>query len=293
MKRLIFLLMLLGVAGSAWAAGTTDWWDGAGPPPGTISRDRDWFNPANWVWSDNTLPAPGVPTAATEVRMHRSSAAPYDLTAIIAAGSPFNSAGNAFASVINIGGNSLANGSLPYGQLTIDSGSLTVGNGLRVGGSSSSKRSGELYVDGGVINAPSYLAVGYGPSAGGTSGWMYMTDGTINAGQFDIGRIAGTAGSGVNGYAYISGGTIYANDFRMKPAGGDGIVLLNLSDTGKIIVAGDLTARIDGYIGNGWINDDVQISLTMNPGYTTLFVPEPTTLCLLGIGALSLIGRKK
>jgi hypothetical protein len=69
--------------------------------------------------------------------------------------------------------------------------------------------------------------------------------------------------------------------------------LLNLSGTGKIIIAGDLTTRINGYIDNGWVNEDVQISLTMNPGYTTLFVPEPTTLCLFGIGALSLIGRKK
>jgi hypothetical protein len=289
MKKLVFLLMLLSVTSSVWAAGTPDWWDGVGPAPGQTSRDRDWFNPANWVWSDNTLPGPGVPTAAMEVRMHRSSAAPYNLSCVIADTSPFYSVGGAVASVINIGGNSLANGSLPYGQLTIESGSLTVGNGLRVGGSSSSKRSGELFVNGGVINAPTYLAVGYGPSGGGNSGWMYMTDGTVNAGQFDIGRVAGT-----NGYADISGGTIYATDFRMKPAGGTGVVSLDLSGTGKIIVAGDLTARINQYIGDGWINDNVQVSLTMNPGKTTLFVvPEPTTLCLLGIGALSLIRRKK
>ncbi len=287
MKKVIVLLLLLGATGSALA--TTDWWDGTSPAPGQTSRDRDWFNPANWVDSGNVI-IPGVPTATTEVRMHRTNAAPYNLTAVIADTSPFYAVGGALASIINIGGVALTNNNgIPYGQLTMESGMLTVGNGLRVGGSSSSKRSGELYVNGGTINAPAYLAVGYGPTGGGNSGWMYMTDGTINAGVFDIGRVAGT-----NGYADISGGTIYATDFRMKPAGGAGIVSLSLSGTGKIIVTGDKTTTIQGYIDNGWINDNVQMSLTMNPGSTTLYViPEPATICLLGLGMLSLIRRRK
>lgn len=291
MKKLLILLLLLGVASSA-LADTVDWWDLYTPAPGQTSRDRDWFNPANWVWGGNTSPPPGVPTVTSEVRMHRSLGAPYDLTAIIATGSPFDSSGNAFASVINIGGTGASAGGLPLGQLTINSGSLTVGNGLRVGGSSSSKRSGELYVNGGIINAPSYLAVGYGPSAGGTSGWMYMTDGTINAGQFDIGRVAGTT-SGVNGYAYISGGTIYATDFRMKPAGGAGTVLLDITGSGKVIIDGDKTVAVGQYQDDGWISPEVLYDYDIsNPGKTTLF-PEPATICLLGIGALSLIRRKK
>jgi len=295
MKKLFILLLLLGVASSA-LADTVDWWDLYTPAPGQTSRDRDWFNPANWVWGTNTSPPPGVPTAASEVRMHRTLGAPYDLTAIIATGSPYDASGNAFASVINIGGTGLSNGGLPLGQLTINSGSLTVGNGLRVGGSSSSKRSGELFVNGGIINAPSYLAVGYGPSAGGTSGWMYMIAGDVNVGTFDIGRVAGT-----NGYADISGGTIYANDFRMRPAGGTGTVSLNLSGTGKIIINGDKTQVVEGpdndlldWIDNGWINPEVLYDYDIsNPGKTTLYVPEPATVCLLGIGALSLLRRKK
>jgi hypothetical protein len=294
MKKLFILLLLLGVASSA-LADTVDWWDLYTPAPGYASRDRDWFNPANWVWGLNTSPPPGVPTVAREVRTHRTLGAPYDLTPIIATGSPYDASGNAFASVINIGGTAAALGGLPHGQLTINSGSLTVPNGLRVGGGSGSIRSGEFYVNGGVVNASNYLAVGYGPAAGGNSGWMYMTDGTINAGQFDIGRVNGT--NPINGYAYISGGTINATDFRMKPAGGTGTVSLDISGTGKIIINGDKTAAIYGYIDSGWIKTNGvawdNYDWVTYDGTKTTIIPEPATICLLGIGALSLLRRRK
>jgi hypothetical protein len=173
---------------------------------------------------------------------------------------------------------------------------LTVGNGLRVGGSSSSKRSGEFYVNGGVVNAPVYLAVGYGPSAGGTSGWMYMTGGTVNVGQFDIIRIPGAAGAGVNGYAYISGGTINATELRIKPAGGDGTALLDITGSAKIIIAGDKVATIMGYRDNGWIQSNggefLDEWITFDGTNTILEIPEPATLCILAIGAFGLIRRK-
>jgi hypothetical protein len=282
MEKLLILVLLLGVASGAWAD-TVDWLN--------TPVDRDWFNAANWVWGAGTLPLPGVPTAISEVRMHRSSAAPYGMTAIIAVG-------DAVASVINIGG--VGANAEPYGQLTINSGSLTVGNGLRVGGSSSSKRSGQLFVNGGIINAPSYLAVGYGPS--GTSnvtGWLDMNAGTINAGTFDIGRVSGT-----NGYADISGGTIYANSFRMKPAGGAGTVLLDITGSGKIVINGNVVGTIESYISSGLIKTggagysdfyDAGGSVTYNIGTdkTTLMVPEPATICMLGIGIFGLIRRRK
>ena len=291
MKKLFILVLLLGVTSSAWA--TTDW--------SYITTNRDWFNPDNWDDSSATQPVPQpIPTATTEVRMHASYAAPYAYTAIIADTSPLYVVGGAVASVINIGGVAATyNGGLPRGQLTINSGVLTVGNGLRVGGSSSSKRSGELYVNGGIINAPTtYLAVGYGPSAGGTSGWMYMTGGTVNVNQFDIIRIAGAAGSGVNGYAYISGGTINATDLRIKPVGGDGIALLDITGGAKIIITGNKRDTILGYVGSGWIKsngvdlDEAWVNYNPNTD-KTIITPEPATLCLLGIGALSLIRRKR
>ena len=284
--------MLLGVASSALA--TTDW--------SYTTTNRDWFNPANWDDSGAVQPVPQpIPTAATEVRTHASYGAPYAYTAIIAAGSPYNpSELPAVASVINIGGNanSYVTPQFPRGQLTINSGTLTVGNGIRVGGSSSSIRSGEFYVNGGVVNSPVYLAVGYGPGGGGNSGWMYMTDGIVNVGQFDIVRIAGTT-TGINGYAYISGGTINATDLRMKPAGGTGTALLDITGSGKIVITGDKVATIQGYIDNGWIKtngvaweDYSLVSYDAGTNKTTL-IPEPATICLLGIGALSLLRRRK
>jgi hypothetical protein len=294
MKKFFVLFLLLGVTGSALA--TTDW--------DYVTTDRDWFNPNNWNDSSATQPVPQpIPTATTEVRTHASYACPYAYSAIIAAGSSYNPLElPAVASVINIGGNAQSySAQLPRGQLTINSGVLTVAS-LRVGGSSSSVRSGELYVNGGVINAlgaGNYLAVGYGPAAGGNSGWMYMTAGTVNVATFDIGRVAGT--NPINGYADIDGGTInVTTDFRMRPAGGAGTVSLDMSGGAKIIITdptGAIATKIQGYIDNGWIKTNGVPWLNYGnvswDGTNTTIIPEPATLCLLGLGALSLIRRKR
>jgi hypothetical protein len=289
MKKLFVLFLLLGVTSGAWA--TTDW--------SYITTNRDWFNPDNWDDSSATQPVPQpIPTATTEVRTHASYACPPEYSAIVAAGSPYNpSELPAVASVINIGGCAATyNGGLPRGRLTVNSGTLTVGNGIRVGGSSSSIRSGEFYVNGGVVNAPTYLAVGYGHATnGGTTGWMYMTDGIVNVGQFDIVRVPGVTNP-VNGYAYISGGTINATELRIKPAGGTGVALLDITGSAKIIIAGDKKALIEGYIDSGWIKTGgVDLSydcVTFDGVNTTIAIPEPATLCILAIGAFGLIRRK-
>lgn len=295
MKKLIVLALLLGVASGAWA--TTDW--------DYQTTDRDWFNPNNWNDSSATQPVPQpIPTATTEVRTHASYGCPYAYTAIVATGSPYNPLElPAVASVINIGGNAASyTGSqgAPLGQLTINSGTLRVVNGLRVGGSSSSIRSGQLFVNGGVVDCTGtggYLAVGYGHATnGGTTGWMYMTNGTINVNQFDIVKVPGVT-TPVNGYAYISGGTINANEFRMKPSGGAGVALLDITGDAKIIIAGDKKALIEGYIDNGWIKtggvDITYDNVTFDGVSTIIAIPEPATLCMLSIGVLSLIRRKR
>jgi hypothetical protein len=96
------------------------------------------------------------------------------------------------------------------------------------------------------------------------------------------------------GIATISGGTIdLITDFVMRPnALNPNAPSLTISGTGRIIVTGDLKARIEGYRDGGWINDDAVVLYYSGPNRTYL-VPEPATLCLLGLGGLSLIRRKR
>jgi hypothetical protein len=83
----------------------------------------------------------------------------------------------------------------------------------------------------------------------------------------------------------------------MKPNGGTQNVILDISGNGKFILDGDKTQTIAQYIGNGWLTgngNDYEITYNYDSGSnkTTVFVPEPTTICLLGLGLFGLIRRK-
>ncbi len=177
-------------------------------------------------------------------------------------------------------------------------GSLTVGNFLLVAPDSTTGggRNGTLHMWGGEINLLALqgrLGIGNGLDSNKTgsqniTGTLDMTAGTINALAMVIGA------NYTKGIAIMSGGTINTNAFDMRPdALNPNNPSLTMSATAKIIVNGDISAKVLGYQGNGWINDEVQIDYNItNPGKTTLMIPEPATLCLLGIGALSLLRRR-
>ncbi len=277
MKKLFILVLLLGVASGAWAS--TDWY--------STATSSDWFTAANW--------SGGVPvlTPTTNTRTYGTNANPNFM--------PVISGGAAVAHQLDIGGSSQA-GTLQVppitASVTLNSGSLTVTDYLRAGSSSGSNRWGAFYMNGGTVTVGNYLAVGYGTGTIGVKGWLYMTDGTINiTNAFVFGQSAGTSG-----IAYISGNsTVNAASLNMRPTGTSGTptTLLDITGHAKVVLNGDARITISGYIGNGWIQSNgVDIDEFVDVTYDaiankTTIVPEPATLCLLGLGALSLIRRKR
>jgi hypothetical protein len=278
MRKLFLLLLFLGVASSAFAVGVTTSWKGT-------TGSTDWFNAANW--------GAGVPTneAGNSTTLYGSTSQ---------ANGPIIVDGDAVALAVRDGGAGGPGGTTSH--LTIQSGTLTVGDFLLVAPDSTTAggRNGALHVEGGTIELTTgqgMLGIGNGADGNPTgsqniTGTLYMSDGLINAKYLKIG------GNLTKGIAYISGGTIDLNrvggDFQMRPNPlNPNAPELHMSGTGQIIVIGDLSARIQGYIANGWITGATYDYNITNAGATTIYVPEPATVCLLGLGALSLIRRRK
>jgi hypothetical protein len=276
MKKFFIVLLLLGVASSAWAS--NDWL--------TNAASSDWFTATNW--SSGVVPSRSVATNARLYQTHMNTT--Y---------MPIINSGAAESYQLEVGGDSQALIPGNKGRLTMNGGTLTTGgttgtNGgyLRAGASSTSNRWGEIYMNGGTINVGGVepFTIGWGGGTVDIRGWLYMTGGTINVtNKFIIGNAAGASG-----YVDMSGGTINAGDFQMKVTAGTGTVSLTMSGSAEIIITGDKTGLVQQYMDNGWINEEVQYDFDVsNAGKTTLFIPEPATLCLLGIGALSLLRRRK
>jgi len=278
MKKFFILFLLLAVAGSAWAS--NDW--------KTANTDNAWFTPTNW--SGGVVPSRAVETNTRT----------YQTLFNTIVGGPVINSGAAESFQLEVGGSNDAVGpTKSIGTVTINGGTLTTGSldnlrggYFRCGASSTSNRWGAIYMNGGTVNVGGVepFTVGWGSTTLDVRGWLYMTAGTINVtNKFIIGNAAGASG-----YADLDGGTIYAGDFQMKVTAGTGTVSLNMSGDAEIIITGDKTALVAQYMDNGWINEEVLYDYDgRNPGKTTLYIPEPATLCLLGFGALSLLRRKR
>jgi len=281
MKKLLILLFMLGVASSASAS--IDWL--------TSATSSDWFTAANW--------SGGVPssTIITNVRTYQTHMNTTYMPIIL-------SGQNADAYQLEIGGDNdvwIDDASKAKGTITLNSGgTITTADYFRVGASSSSNRWGQFYMDGGTVNVGTYMAVSQGNSTTNTHGFVYMSDGTINV----AGNLIFCNGSTASGMAYISGGTINVGGLlSMRPSGtvvpgtGDApTTLLDITGYGKVNLAGDQVATVVGYRDDGWIQTggaEFPDEWIIYDGSTTTLIPEPATLCLLGIGALSLLRRRK
>ncbi len=274
MRKVLILLLVLGVASIASALDVT--WDSGGAP------SNNWMTAANWnaTGFPDTLPVMGT------------SLVPGNLAKVYPANNTLvnalvNSAGpQAFQ--VKIGG---PGGGLTWSTLTVAAGGvLNVGEYLMAGIDSPSIRSGELDMTGGTINlgqvnlANGHLFVGH--SNAGTKGFINMSGGTINVtGTFGIGF-----GVGTSGMVNISGGTIYTPSIQRNAAAT--LTLLNVTGPGRVVINGDWTGTMATWQGNGWLNEEAVVTYNAGTNKTTI-TPEPATLCLLGLGALSLIRRKR
>jgi hypothetical protein len=181
--------------------------------------------------------------------------------------------------------------------VTGGSGFMSVGSDSAAAGSAG--RNGLFYMNGGdlqALNGQGSIVIGNGNATGaanGCYGKMWMTGGTIESFTFQIGK-----NSGVEGDVWLSGGTITTNNFLMRAGGGTANVLFDITGSGKLIIDGDKTTIIQGYIDSGWIKSnglDTDYSIVnydSGTNKTIVMIPEPATICMLGIGLFGLIRRK-
>jgi len=126
---------------------------------------------------------------------------------------------------------------------------------------------GTFTMSAGTVNVSGYLYVG---NIG--AGHMNMTGGSVTlSGAFAI------AANGGSGNVQLDGGTISSGSFSMNSS-----AAMDMTDTGTLIVDGDVTSTINDYISNGWLTAydgggtlGVDYNVT-NPGKTTVvaFSPE-------------------
>jgi hypothetical protein len=283
-KSILVLVLALALAGNAFAVTTYVQWNG-------LAGDGDWNNGGNWNG--------GVTPSA------------QDLGGVL--GNPNYKAG------FKTAGN--------YANLNAAAGTVTTD--ILVFGGTNTGNLDCLVVDGATLNVSEYITLAAGTTDNGIvtmnsgtistgvqwtnatfyvsqngTGTLYMNGGTINCGLPDpawVGRPAnyfanlsmtGSTTTGV-GTLDLAGGIIYANDL-LKGSGTASLVITG----GSIVLKGDDTAVITGYIDDGWLSTnegwEIMTSYDDLEDTTTVYaVPEPATVCLLGLGAMALLRRNK
>jgi hypothetical protein len=275
MKKRIFVVVVLLLALVNIASAATIWWSGpgqsGGPPWGyDPAPSQDWSDAANWItWPPPSYtPTHVVPTAADRVELNTTG-----YTTQVYTGT------DAVCSNMSVG----YSGSH---TLIVSGGTLTVGGFTEIGGGIGDE--GVMNVQGGVTSIGGNFAIG-GPglpqwSWPGGNGTLNMSNGSIGVtGALQIGINAGT------GHVTIDGGIITAASLAMAANG-----LLTVSDDGMVVLPGDQTVLVGGYISSGWISGQANYMTSGEyVGNTLITIPEPVTLFLMGVGGLMISRRRK
>ena len=265
MKKIFVLLLVLGITGIASAI-TNNWVTG-----GT----DDWNTASNW--SMGTVPYNGALNATgyadplnEEAKINGATG-----TGPVIGVDDVVSAYRVFV------------GSTGYGELTIDGGTLLTNGYMTsayvVGTTSAvvNMISGNVQIGfTGGSNGHWYLGR-YGSTTLNMSGGIFDIQNDLNMGQYASGE----------GIVNLSGGTLIASTLKHT-----GTAKMTISGSGKLLLRGDDTAVIAQWIADGHLNDGEDVFYDYDittPGFTTVYVPEPATICLLTIGAFGLIRRKR
>jgi len=115
-----------------------------------------------------------------------------------------------------------------------------------------------------------------------------------------VGGMIGLGWSGGDGFVNVLDGGLLA----LSNIHGDGMTsikqnsIMDIIGTGQVTLPGDFEGVIATYAANGLIAGDgiignIKTDLTTNPGFTTVTVPEPSTLALVGLMGLGLAARRK
>jgi len=214
-RKLIYLVSFVLVLGSVSSADTIIHWTGLGD-------DNLWSNPANWDVNE-------VPTIAYDTD---EDGVYVDVPAAAAPNGPVIQDGidaNAVGLACELPGEP---------TMTMTGGTLEIADWIWWGDGQDCF--GKFYMSGGTITVVNEFELGWG----GGGGTLTMTGGTISAGRLRV-----PTGSGARAELWLDGGT-----FNVGSQGLDMTAKGQIDvNGGTLVLEGDQTAKVDGFIAAGWI----------------------------------------